>query len=197
MDKGKQAHKATKNWEEFLKGSCLHPMNCHLNIEADFEYGSDFIPIEGLVEVNSGEKINIQKHEGEVLVIDFWPDVCKCCSEYLQRYEDMIDENFHWGSQVRIIAIALNLDSAKVLARLREKNWGRNVEHYLIGDSTAHIDYCYTRDPFTVVIDTANKVQAVGNLQMIKIEKLINILVEGKDLKKCGIDLKAIQNKQK
>ena len=68
--------------------------------------GSDFPGLNNLVDLDGNAKD--VKHNGEVILIDFWATWCPPCQGPMQHNQDMMNKNPNWAGKVRIVCVSLD-----------------------------------------------------------------------------------------
>ena len=131
-----------------------------------------YTQITNVKRLNDDAMVNID-HNGEVLAIDFWATWCPPCQKPMAHNQAMLEKNGkRWGSDVRIIGIAVDQDIAAVRKRVKEAGWGA-VEHYFRGASRCSAEYGISGIPHMIIVDKCGNIHWRGHPGSADVEGMI------------------------
>lgn len=119
----------------------LQPRSTPIEIEVKLTLGTPYIPIKGVVDINTNEEVDIEHKAGQVFLIDFWATWCPPCQAPMAHNQEMLDHHGErWGDKVRIIGLSIDRDVESVVKHVEAKGW-KKVQHYHRAGSSASVDY--------------------------------------------------------
>ncbi|MGN6547249.1 MAG: TlpA family protein disulfide reductase [Aureliella sp.] len=126
----------------------------------EYEPGENASPLVGkaapdfALETATGEKFELRKRQGRVVVLDFWASWCGPCMQTMPE----VDRIVHQLGNDQVDLVAVNLQETKEQAQATLKRLGLSATLVLDEDGAVAAQYQATAIPQTVVIDRQGNV---------------------------------------
>jgi len=171
-----------------------YDFDCELSLIPKLKKGDTYVPINSNRFDN--DKQEILHLENGVSIIDFWAEWCGPCVSAMGHNYEMIRKNFdNWNGKVKFFTTCgvSKEEKEQTLKFIEEKNWNRFpevIQHFHAEDNPADIIYGVQSIPFLVIVDKKGVIRHIGNIGGLDVEKLINELLDGKEIEKAEADEK-------